>query len=205
MKLRCCPVNDKNPSKPDSIANSVFSALFPMHQTMRKLFSSAVLLLLFLHTPVQATDNPPNAQPPTTQAQGYDSVEERRIMEAIKASGNSQTINEQEELERRKKELKRLEDEVDKKIERLNTLRIKVENLLKQKDAAEKKRVIELAKMYEKMPADKGATVIGNLDLDLAISILSQMKTKSAAKILANLDREKATKITTAFSTLDSR
>ena len=133
------------------------------------------------------------------------SVEERRIMEAIKASGNSQTINEQEELERRKKELKRLEDEVDKKIERLNTLRIKVENLLKQKDAAEKKRVIELAKMYEKMPADKGATVIGNLDLDLAISILSQMKTKSAAKILANLDREKATKITTAFSTLDSR
>ena len=75
---------------------------------MRTLFSSAVLLFLFLHTPVQAADNPPNAPPPTTQGQGYDSVEERRIMEAIKASGNSQTINEQEELERRKKELKRL-------------------------------------------------------------------------------------------------
>lgn len=126
-------------------------------------------------------------------------------MEAIKASGNSQTLDEQEELERRKKELKRLEDEVDKKIEQLNALRTKIETLLKEKDAVEQKRVIELAKMYEKMPADKGATIIGNLDLDLAISILSRMKTKSAAKILANLDREKAARITSAFSTLDTR
>ncbi len=126
-------------------------------------------------------------------------------MEAIKASGNSQTMTEQEELERRKKELKRLESEVDKKIEQLNALRLKVEKLLQQKDAAEQQRIIELAKMYEKMPADKGAVVIGNLDIDLAISILSKMKTKSAAKILANMDREKAAKITTAFSTLDSR
>ena len=126
-------------------------------------------------------------------------------MEAIKASGNNQSVSEQEDLERRKKELKRLESEVDKKIEQLNQLRISVEKLLKQKDAAEQQRIIELAKMYEKMPSDRGATVIGNLDIDLAISILSKMKTKSAAKILASMDREKAAKITTAFSTLEFR
>lgn len=171
----------------------------------RIVFPLLFSLQLFLLAPVQAEDTQPQTPPSPAREQQYDSVEERRIMEAIKASGNSQSIKEQEDLERRKKELKRLEGEVDKKIEQLNQLRVTVEKLLKQKDAEEQKRIIELAKMYEKMPADKGATVIGNLNIDLAISILSQMKTKSAAKILSNMEREKAAKITTAFSTLDSR
>ncbi|MDD2466813.1 MAG: hypothetical protein PHI97_22695 [Desulfobulbus sp.] len=162
-------------------------------------------LFLFFFSPVLAEDPTTTPPPDSPQGQRYESVEERRIMEAIKASGNNQTFNEQEDLERRKKELKRLESEVDKKIEQLNQLRIAVEKLIKQKDAVEQKRIIDLAKMYEKMPADKGANVIGNLNIDLAISILSQMKTKSAAKILSNMDREKAAKLTTAFSTLDSR
>nr|WP_321468791.1 hypothetical protein [uncultured Desulfobulbus sp.] len=165
----------------------------------------ALLFQLVVVFPACCEETKATAPPATANDQRYQSVEERRIMEAIKASGSNQTITEQEELERRKKELKRLESEVDKKIEQLNALRIKVEKLLQQKDAAEQQRVIELAKMYEKMPSDKGAVVIGNLDIDLAISILSKMKTKSAAKILANMDREKAAKITTAFSTLDSR
>lgn len=172
---------------------------------MKSTLSTLILLIVILLTQTLAEEKQPSPPPAPAQEQRYDSVEERRIMEAIKASGNSQTVDEQEDLERRKKELKRLESEVDKKIEQLNQLRIAVEKLLKQKDAEELKRITELAKMYEKMPADKGATVIGNLEMDLAISILSKMKTKPAAKILSNMDREKAAKITTAFSTLDSR
>jgi len=198
-------MNGKNPSRPARPPLVAFPTSFPVPQTMNTLLSFALLFLFFLYVPAQAEEPQPNPPGSASQERGYDSVEERRVMEAIKASGNNTAVDEQEELERRKKELKRLEGEVDKKIEQLNVLRVKIEKLLKQKDAAEQKRIIELAKMYEKMPPDKGATVIGNLNLDLAISILSQMKTKSAAKILANMDREKATRITTAFSTLDSR
>ncbi|MBM9615154.1 hypothetical protein JWJ90_12780 [Desulfobulbus rhabdoformis] len=176
-------------------------------KTKAFLLAFHLLFCLFITQPTtpHAADTPEKAPTKNGSESSYDSVEERRIMEAIKASGTNQLESEQEELERRKKELKRLESEVDKKIVQLNELRIKLEKLLKQKEAAEQKRIIELAKMYEKMPAEKGAVVIGNLQVDLAISILSKMKTKSAAKVLASMDRQKAAKLTTAFSTLDFR
>ncbi len=199
-------MNGENPSNPTCVPVPARPYSLSTSNTMNLFFASIVFFLCIFSFPANSAEpKPATSSAASSRQQPYDSVEERRIMEAIKASGSGQSISEQEEIERRKKELKRLEGEVDKKIEQLNALRIKIEKLLKQKDAEEQKRVIELAKIYEKMPADKGATVIGNLELDLAISILRQMKTKSAAKILANMDREKAAKITTAFSTLDSR
>lgn len=162
------------------------------------------LLLCPLATARGAAADKGTAPPVATQEQPYDSVEERRIMESMKAAGNPQLLDDREELERRQKELKRLEGEVDKKIEQLNQLRVQVEKLLEQKGAEEQNRVTELAKMYEKMPADKAAAVIGNLEPPLAISILGNMKTKSAAKVLSVMERDKAAKLTTAFSTLSS-
>ncbi len=150
---------------------------------------------------VRAADPPVAKQ----QEQQYGSVEERRIRESLEAGGNAPFAREREEMENKKNELKRLEGEVDKKIEQLNQLRVQVEKLLEQKEAEEQKRTLELAKMYEKMTADKAAVVLGTIDQQLAISILAKMKTKSAAKILNNMEREKAAKLTTAFSTLDTR
>ena len=79
-----------------------------------------------------------------------------------------------------------------------------LEKLLEQKNAEEEKRVTELAKVYEKMTAEKAATVLGTLDQELAIALLAKMKTKSAAKILNNMERDKAAKLTTGFSTLET-
>jgi flagellar motility protein MotE (MotC chaperone) len=139
-----------------------------------------------------------------TENQQYGSVEERRIVESLQGD-RAPFAREREELENRKKELKRLEGEVDKKIEELNQLRVNIEKLLEQKSAEEQKRIGELAKVYEKMTAEKAAIVMGSIEQELAISILAKMKTKSAAKILNNMEREKAAKLSTAFSTLDSR
>jgi len=152
--------------------------------------------------PVVRAADPPVAK---QQEQQYGSVEERRIRESLEAGGNAPFAREREEMENKKNELKRLEGEVDKKIEQLNQLRVQVEKLLEQKEAEEQKRTLELAKMYEKMTAEKAAVVLGTIDQQLAISILAKMKTKSAAKILNNMEREKAAKLTTAFSTLDTR
>jgi len=148
----------------------------------------------------KAGTSPPKA----AQEQQYGSVEERRIMETLQAGGVP-FAREREELENKKKELKRLEGEVDKKIEQLNQLRVQVEKLLEQKSAEEQRRIGELAKMYEKMTAEKASVVLGTVDQELAISILAKMKTKSAAKILGNMERDKAAKLTTGFSTLDTR
>jgi flagellar motility protein MotE (MotC chaperone) len=168
-------------------------------------FLLSCALVCFSLTLALAEDK--TAAPPasnTSQEQQYGSVEERRIMEALQAGG-APFAREREELENKKKDLKRLEGEVDKKIEQLNQLRVRIEKLLEQKSAEEQKRIGELAKVYEKMTAEKAAVVIGTVDQELAISILAKMKTKSAAKILNNMEREKAAKLTTGFSTLDTR
>ncbi|MCL2340597.1 MAG: MotE family protein [Proteobacteria bacterium] len=140
----------------------------------------------------------------TSQDQPYGSVEERRIMERLQVGG-SPLAREREELESKQNELKRLAAEVDKKIEQLDQLRVRVEKLLEQKSAEEQKRIGELAKTYEKMSADKAATVLSTVDQALAVAILGKMKTKATARILNNMDREKAAKLTTTFSLTDTR
>jgi flagellar motility protein MotE (MotC chaperone) len=169
-------------------------------------FAAQLLVAIGLLHPAAGQEQAATEAPAKTQQdQQYGSVEERRIMESLQAGGASPFARERDELDNKKKELKRLESEVDKKIEQLNQLRVRIEKLLEQKDAEEQKRTLELAKMYEKMTADKAAMVLGTVDQELAISILAKMKTKSAAKILSNMERDKAAKLTTAFSTLDTR
>ncbi|MCL2457640.1 MAG: hypothetical protein FWF31_02080 [Desulfobulbus sp.] len=171
--------------------------------TYKKFFLAGLILLSLLWPALAEQQDPPPAPQPAREQQ-YGSVEERRIMESLQAKGVP-FAREREELDNKKKELKRLEVEVDKKIEELNQLRVRIEKLLEQKDIEEQKRIGELAKMYEKMSAEKAAAALAVMDQELAISILGRMKTKSAARILNNLDREKAAKLTIAFSTTDTR
>ena len=172
---------------------------------MNKALFSLVLwaALCCLSLPLHAAENQPKSQ--KSQEPQYQSVEERRLMEAIDETTATGAASERENLESRKKELKRLEDEVDKKLDQLNQLRLNIEKLLAAKDAEEQKRIGELAKMYEKMTAEKAAAIFSTLDKDLAIAILGQMKTKSAARILNNMERDKAAKLTTAFSAVENQ
>jgi len=170
-----------------------------------KIFLAIPLVFVLLVSRAPAENSPPANPVGAGQEQQYNSVEERRLMESLQGENTSLFAKEREDLENKKKELKRLEIEVDKKIDQLNQLRLGIEKLLATRDAEELKRIQELAKMYEKMTAEKAAMVLGTVDQKLAISILAKMKTKSAAKILNNMDREKAAKLTTDFSTLDTR
>jgi Uncharacterized conserved protein len=173
---------------------------------MKKIFFFASVILfagLWTAFAEEQHVSPPSQSLPEPEQQ-YGSVEERRIVERLQAGGMPFAL-EREELDVKKNELKRLEGEVDKKIEQLNQIRVRVEKLLEQKQIEEQQRIGELAKMYEKMNAEKAATVLGAVDQELAVSILGQMKSKSAAKILNNMEREKAAKLTSAFSILDPR
>ncbi len=171
---------------------------------MKTIVCVSCVLFLLITAPVLAADAANPAVKADSQEQEYGSVEERRLREAIEGGEHSALARERENLEDRKKELKRLEEEVDKKLEQLNQLRLNVEKLLAEQDAAEQKQIQALAKMYEKMTADKAATVLGTVDQQLAVAILKQMKTKSAAKILNSMEREKAAKLTTGISTLET-
>lgn len=140
--------------------------------------------------------------------QNYDSVEERRLESSI-LQERTNLRKEREEIALRKKELKTLEEGVDKKIaridtklEELKTLQKKIEELLTKKSAAEKKRTENLALIYAKMTPTKAALALSGLEKNLAADLLASMKVKSAAKILDQINKQKASELSTTFSTL---
>ena len=167
---------------------------------MKHTLAATCILVFLTCTLTLAEKQTPPAPVKTGQEKQYGSVEERRIMESLQGESGSQLNKERDDLENKKKELKRLESEVDKKLDQLNQMRVRIEKLLAEKEAKESKKIQELAKMYEKMTADKAAMILSSVDQELAISILAKMKTKSAAKILNNIEREKAAKLSTAYS-----
>jgi flagellar motility protein MotE (MotC chaperone) len=153
---------------------------------------------------VHAEENPAAGQNPSQAT----SVEQRRILSRVQEA-QTNTGDEQKGLTMREKELKTLNEEVDKKLgdinqklEELKTLQQQLKDLTDQRDAEELARRKDLAKIYEKMAPDKAAFALANMDDKLATDILANMKAKSAAKILDVLDRKKASELSTAFSTL---
>ncbi len=144
----------------------------------------------------------------TIDSKDFSSVEERRLQNVVM----QERINirkEHAEIVMKKKELKTLEEgvdkklaEIDNKLEQLKKLQTKIESLLEAKSIQEKKRLQDLAKIYAKMNPVKASLAIAGLDQQLAADLLANMKVKSAAKILDQSSKQKATQLSTAFSTL---
>lgn len=138
----------------------------------------------------------------------YSSVEERRIEKTI-LQEREKIRKERQGLDLRKKELKSLEEGVDKKLaeiddklQSLQTLQNKIETLLEEKSAAEQKKIESLAKIYEKMMPGKAALALTGLEQQLASDLLEKMKVKAAAKILDQVSKQKTTEISTTYTTL---
>lgn len=136
----------------------------------------------------------------------FQSVEERRLHSSIQQELDN-IDNQKKVLVMREKELKTLEDgvdkkivEVDKKLQELQDLKKKIEVLLTQKSAEEMKKIKNLGKIYEKMNPEKAAFAMSGLDEHLATELLANMKVKSAAKILDQLNKQKTTQLSTTFS-----
>jgi flagellar motility protein MotE (MotC chaperone) len=129
------------------------------------------------------------------------SVEERRVLAAIEEQ--KARLREKEEiLQQREMELKTLEKEVDKKLVELRKAGEEATALLERKSEAENKRLRELSAMYEKMAPEKAATLLAEVEESLAIDILAGMKSKTAGRVLGNMERAKAAKLSQAYSNL---
>lgn len=167
--------------------------------TIPKTLLTLAVVLLFCQQP-QAAEDPPE--------DSFSSVEERRIDSTI-FQERANIRKEREEIDLHKKELKTLEEGVDKKladldrkVEELKDLQKKIGVLLAEKSAEEKKRIQSLAGIYEKMAPAKAALAMSGLEPQLAADLLASMKVKAAAKVLDQIAKQKATDLSTTFSTL---
>ena len=71
-----------------------------------------------------------------------------------------------------------------------------IEQQMQEREAAEKKRLSKLARVYASMKADAAAEALGNLDTDTAILILQKMDDDATAQILAKMDPVIAAQLT---------
>lgn len=140
------------------------------------------------------------------QPKEFQSVEERRLYEDIMKE-NNRLQEERKDFAMKQKELKTLEEgvdkklaEIDKKLVELRSLQKKIESLLAEKSAQEQKKIQDLAKIYDKMEPAKAALALSGLDQQLAADLLASMKVKSAAKLLDQMAKQKTTELSTTFS-----
>ena len=166
-------------------------------QTIPSFYAISTFILLFCITP-----------PAFSAENNFSSVEERRIEKTI-LEERAKIRKEREEMDLRKKELKSLEEgvdkkltEIDNKLESLKSLQNRIEGLLEKKSAIELKQIESLAKIYEKMIPAKAALALTGLEQQLASDLLGKMKVKKAAKILDQLSKQKTTEISTTYTTL---
>jgi flagellar motility protein MotE (MotC chaperone) len=165
----------------------------------KNLLMVAISLVLSQNVQVYAED---------TANESFSSVEERRIDNSIMQE-RANVRKEREDIDLHKKELKTLEEAVDKKLADIDSKLLelknqqkKIETLLTAKTAEEKKRIQNLAVIYEKMAPAKAALALSGLEQKLAADLLANMKAKAAAKILDQLAKQKTTELSTTFSTI---
>ncbi len=177
-------------------------------------FLFTLCLLAMFQNPITVKGAAEKNEKPTeseqaVQEKSYSSVEERRLYNTLEQerAGLQEKIK---VLADREKELKTLAQEVDKKFKQMDTkiqelkkLQQITAELLAQKDQTELKMIQDLSNIYAKMTPEKAALALSSLeDQQLAADLIANMKTKSAAKILEQLNKLQASTLTTTLSKL---
>ncbi len=88
------------------------------------------------------------------------------------------------------------EKELDRKYQELSQLRGEIEKLLEKQGEEEQGRVQSLVKIYEGMKPKEAARIFDTLDLDVLLSVVSNMSERRLSPILANMNPERARTVT---------
>ena len=86
--------------------------------------------------------------------------------------------------------------EPEKKNKQVILSKQEIEKQMREREAAEKKRVSKLARLYGQMKPQEAAEAMKDLDEDLTAAILQRMDESQAAKVLAKFEPSKAAQIT---------
>ena len=71
-----------------------------------------------------------------------------------------------------------------------------IEKQTKERQAAEKKRVSKLARLYNEMKPEEAAKILESMDDDIVISILQRMDESQVSQVLTKFDTDRAANIT---------
>ena len=117
-----------------------------------------------------------------------------RMIETIEKKSRELKLRE-EELRIKELKIKAIEAKVNKDLEKIEKGLSKSQQLLGDQDKKNKKNVEALIKVYSSMKPGEAASLIEAIDDDLALKIVSGMKSKIAGKVLSQLDVKVAKRI----------
>lgn len=104
------------------------------------------------------------------------------------------------DLDQQQVVLQAAEKRVDDKIAKLQQLQNNIQADVDKENAADDAHIQSLVKIYQAMKPADAAQIIGQLDLPIALELLSAMKEAKTAPILAAMEPAKAEAITTAIA-----
>ena len=128
----------------------------------------------------------PQASPHTQRTgAGLEALEQNRAQIEV----------ERQRLEEERKRLTTLKQEIDLKLSHLEKIQDAIQSKLDEQKAVGDQRIKHLIKIYTTMPPKKAAGLIENLDMDVIISLFSNMKGENVGQILPYVSTEKAAAI----------
>jgi len=99
-------------------------------------------------------------------------------------------------LNLKEQELNRLSARLDARMRDFETARKSMETTLSTRKKADAERYKKMLKLYKALRPEEAAGLIDKLDEDIAMELLNQMDTKTAAKLIPFLDRKRVLKWT---------
>jgi flagellar motility protein MotE (MotC chaperone) len=88
------------------------------------------------------------------------------------------------------------EARMDQKMAELKAMQSTLQDLLKQRSAAEEAQLQSLVKIYENMKPQAAAAVFEELDMDILLDVVSRMKERKVAPVLAQMTPTRAKELT---------
>lgn len=117
-------------------------------------------------------------------------------------------VERRDALEKRKKELdmrdnllRASEARIDKKITKLKEIESTIQDLLKQYDDQQLKKLKSLVSIYEKMKPKDAARIFNSLDMEVLLDVSGLMKESKLAAILGKMNGERAKELTVELAT----
>lgn len=100
------------------------------------------------------------------------------------------------QLDEREALVKAAEQRMDQKMAELKALQATVQDLLKQRNAADEQQLQSLVKIYENMKPKAAAQIFEEMDMDVLLDVVARMNERKVAPILALVSPTRAKELT---------
>ncbi len=123
------------------------------------------------------------------------SSEELEVLRSLSKRRESLELRERE-IVKQEALLKAAEGEVERKVTELVKIKSELKKLLEDQSKIQKERVQSLVKIYSGMKPKQASRIFDTLNMDILLAVIGKMSERKTSPILANMNPEKARKIT---------